>query len=229
MIKAILLDVDNTLVDFEGMKEKAIEASVRALLDTGLKMPFTEAYEKLTQAYWEEGIESNTWLSAFLSKYDKIDEIKIAAATNAYRKIKQAYLEPYPTVLPTLIKLIKKGIKLGIISDAPKLKVLKRVDNLKLLSFFDAIVTEANKPSKEGFEKALSLLIVAPQETIMIGDWPEKDLAGAKALGIKTCYARYGSKLRAVQNPDSDYTINSFSEIIDILEKENNQNETARV
>lgn len=223
MIKAILLDVDNTLVDFEGMKEKAVEAAVHAMIDTGLKMSFKEAYEKLTAIYWEEGIESNTWLSVFLSKYDIIDEIKIAAATNAYRRIKQAYLEPYPTVLPTLVKLIKNGIKLGIISDAPKLKVLKRIDNLKLLPFFDSIITEANKPSKEGFEKALKELNAKAEETLMIGDWPEKDLVGAKAVGIKTCYAEYGSKRQKKSDIDSDFKINSFAEVLSIIEKENGQ------
>ena len=91
MIKAVLLDVDNTLVDFFSMKEKAVEASVRAMIDAGLQMGFEDAYKKLWDIHWETGLDSNVWLGKFLERHDKPDDVKIAVATNAYRKVKAAF------------------------------------------------------------------------------------------------------------------------------------------
>ena len=54
----------------------------------------------------------------------------------------------------------------------------------------------------------------------MIGDWAERDMVGAKAVGMKTVFARYGDTFDTV-NPESDYDINSISELIDIVKKEN--------
>jgi len=45
-------------------------------------------------------------------------------------------------------------------------------------------------------------------------------MVGAKAVGMKTVFARYGDTFNTV-NPDSDYDINSISELIDIIKKEN--------
>ena len=38
MIKAILFDVDNTLIDFMKMKRKSCEAAVETMISAGLKM-----------------------------------------------------------------------------------------------------------------------------------------------------------------------------------------------
>src|SRR5210317_1566440 len=105
-IKAILFDVDNTLMDFRDMKIKAVKAVVHALKDNGLNMDYDEAFEKLMELYWEVGIESHVWIGEFLKKYDKVDDIKIAASINAYKKTKATYLKTYPRVHEVLIKLI---------------------------------------------------------------------------------------------------------------------------
>ncbi|MEZ4689906.1 MAG: hypothetical protein R3A12_06870 [Ignavibacteria bacterium] len=44
-------------------------------------------------------------------------------------------------------------------------------------------------------------------------------MVGAKAVGMKTVFARYGDTFDT-QNPESDYDINSITEPIDIVKKE---------
>ena len=53
------------------------------------------------------------------------------------------------------------------------------------------------------------------EEAVMIGDWPERDMAGAKAVGIRTIYARYGSYHDTPSG--ADWEIDDISELIDIL------------
>lgn len=57
MIKAIVFDLDNTLVDFMLMKRRAIEAAIPAMIDAGLKLPPEEIKLIIDEIYKEK--ESN--------------------------------------------------------------------------------------------------------------------------------------------------------------------------
>ena len=51
MIKAVIFDLDNTLVDFMTMKENALEAAVTAMIDAGLKLDSGTAKKELYAIY----------------------------------------------------------------------------------------------------------------------------------------------------------------------------------
>ena len=68
MIKAVIFDLDNTLVDFMAMKEAAVEAEVMAMNDAGLKIPKETAKEKIYCIYDQEGIEDQKVFDKFLTK-----------------------------------------------------------------------------------------------------------------------------------------------------------------
>ena len=114
-----------------------------------------------------------------------------------------------------------RGIKLGIVTDAPQLKAWMRLTELKLQDFFDVVVAfgevQETKPSKLPFLRALELLKEKPENVLMVGDMPHKDIVGAKAVGIKTCFARYGCTIRPMPKTDADYEINSIEEIVKII------------
>ena len=55
MIKAVRFDLDNTLMDFMTMKENAINAAVKAMIDAGLNMDPLKAHEELYAIYHEKG------------------------------------------------------------------------------------------------------------------------------------------------------------------------------
>lgn len=67
-IRAILFDLDNTLVDFIHMKQASCKAAAQAMVASGLRMPETEAYERLIKTYFSVGIESDNAFSEFLKK-----------------------------------------------------------------------------------------------------------------------------------------------------------------
>ena len=54
MIKAILFDLDNTLIDFLKMKRMAIEEAVEAMIDAGLKLDKKQAVELIYELYKEK-------------------------------------------------------------------------------------------------------------------------------------------------------------------------------
>ena len=57
MIKAVVFDLDNTLVDFMRMKRNAVEAAVKAMIDAGLDFPYDVIKTKIDEIYNEKGIE----------------------------------------------------------------------------------------------------------------------------------------------------------------------------
>ena len=46
MIKAVIFDLDNTLIDFMYMKNQAVNAAINGMIESGLKIPFNVAKKK---------------------------------------------------------------------------------------------------------------------------------------------------------------------------------------
>jgi len=224
LIKAVIFDLDNTLVDFVRMKENAVEAAAEAMIDAGLKMPKGEVKAKLYKIYEKEGIEYQKVFDQFLKEeLGEIDYKIHAAGIVAYRKAREAALVLYPHVNLTLMELAKRGLKLAVLSDAPRLQAWLRLCYLQLHHIFDFVLTFEDtgmrKPSPVPFRKVLSLLKVEPSEALMVGDWPERDMVGAKRVGIRTVFARYGDAF-GTKESGADYEIDDISEILQIIDAE---------
>ena len=56
----------------------------------------------------------------------------------------------------------------------------------------------------------------------MVGDWPERDVIGAKKIGMKTAFAKYGDVFNTSES-GADYDITDIKELIPIVELENNK------
>ncbi len=222
MIKAVIFDLDNTLVNFMAMKEAAIEAAVLAMIDAGLKMSKEDSKNEIYEIYEEEGIEDQRVFDKFLTKaLGTIDYRIHAAGIVGYRRAREAALVLYPHVNLALIELIKRGLKLAVVSDAPRLQAWLRLSQLNLHHLFDIVITfedtQKRKPAPEPFKKALEQLEVDAEEAIMVGDWAERDIVGAKLLGMKTVFARYGDRFNTKRSK-ADYDIDDVMQILDIVD-----------
>jgi len=99
MVKAVLFDLDNTLIDFLTFKKETAKAAAKAMVAHGLKMSETEAYGKIFSVYDEKGIEyQKTFfevlkpLNLDINEAEKIQQ----AAIIAYLKRKFEVLRTYP-------------------------------------------------------------------------------------------------------------------------------------
>lgn len=222
MITAVVFDLDNTLVDFMLMKRNAVKAGIGAMIDAGLSFTHSEIDTRINEIYKEQGIEYQRVFNALLeSLTGRIDPKILAAGIIAYRRAREATLVTYPHVHMTLFRLSRMGLKLGVVSDAPQLEAWLRLCYLNLHHIFDAVVTFEDtgerKPSPVPFQRIMELLAAKPEETLMVGDWEERDIKGARNVGMKTAFARYGDTFDTKET-SADYELNDISELIVIAE-----------
>ena len=227
MIKAIIFDLDNTLLDFMKMKQFAVKAAITAMNEAGLNINEDQAYKDIFKLYESKGWENQQVFDDFLiQNFGKVSNKILAAGIVSYRRAREATLLVYPNVNKTLIELIKMGIQLAVVSDAPSREAWMRLYYLNLHHVFDPVLTYddsgAHKPSPKPFEMALDILNVNSDEALMIGDWPDRDVVGASQIGMKTIFARYGDTFGTVES-GADWDVNDIYEVVNIVKDLNNE------
>lgn len=225
MIKAVVFDLDNTLVDFMAMKRQAVDAAIAAMIDAGIDLTFDQVKSHIDRIYNEQGIEYQRVFNQLLQEtLGQVDYKILSAGIIAYRRAREAALKPFPHTTATLTKLVKSNIKLAVVSDAPTLEAWLRLCFINYHHFFDTVITFEDtgerKPSPKPFLTALARLNVEPQHAIMVGDWAERDMVGAKNVGMKTAFAKYGDSF-GNQVVQADYTLENISDLITIISTEN--------
>jgi putative hydrolase of the HAD superfamily len=115
-----------------------------------------------------------------------------ALARRALGELRGRFAEPeawivFPDVGPALAALRAAGHRLAVVSNwDSRLPLL--LERLGLADAFDEIVVSAvervEKPDPRIFRRALERLGAEPSEALHVGDSPEHDLAGARAVGI---------------------------------------------
>ena len=224
-IRAIVFDLDNTLTDFMKMKEAAIHAAIEGMIDAGFRLPREQLRARVDAIYQEQGLEFQRVFDELLQReFGEVDPKILAAGIVGYRRARESALVLYPHAQLVLFELIKRGIRLGVVSDAPRLQVWMRLCSLGLQHVFDAVVTfddtGERKPAAAPFREVLRRLGVEPGESMMIGDWAERDVVGGKSLGMTTVFARYGDWFDT-QVSGADHDIDDLLELIGIVDELN--------
>jgi len=223
-IRAVLFDLDNTLVDFIGMKQASCKAAAQAMVLAGLQMEETEAYERLVTTYFSVGIESDRAFSEFLKNERQFDHKILAAAINAYLDAKTKWLKPYPNVKPVLETLERRGLFLSVVTDAPKTKAYQRLLNMGIESFFRFVVgfEDTDNLKSTGLPLLLALDMLRKEmpdlancQVLMVGDSVERDIVPAQKLGLQTALSRYGQIVYVDGTPD--YELEDITDLVEIL------------
>ena len=202
-----------------------MKAAITAMNEAGLNVDEEKAYQDIIDLYVDKGWENQQVFDDYLNQtVGEVSNKILAAGIVAYRRAREATLLVYPNVNKTLIELIKMGIKLAVVSDAPSREAWMRLYYLNLHHLFDPVLTYddtgVRKPSPKPFQMALDYLKVKPEEALMVGDWPERDVVGAKQIGMKTIFARYGDTFGTIDS-GADWEINDIYEVVAIIKELN--------
>ena len=128
-------------------------------------------------------------------------------------------VEPMPGVIETMPVLYNKHkcIVVSNAKDSNSELMQKAFERIELDIYFHEFITSkelgATKPNPAFFQGVLSSFNLNLSETAMIGNDYEKDITGAKNVGLKTIFIT----TEQGEFPNADYVIPSFGNIIDIL------------
>jgi HAD superfamily hydrolase (TIGR02253 family) len=224
-IKAVLFDLDNTLIDFLKMKHVCCSEAVNSMISAGLPMTKSKAMKLLFEMYEEYGMEYQPIFQEFLKRtMGKVDYGILASGIVAYRRVRSGILEPYPGVEAMLLRLKMEGYHLGIVTDAPRMKAWMRLAAMDVIRYFDFVLTKDDvkgkvKPSRLPFSTAVKKLGISPEEILFVGDSIRRDIAGANQAGMHSCLARYGEKKRHRGSAKPEFSIRNPLEIFKVLER----------
>jgi putative hydrolase of the HAD superfamily len=187
---AVIFDLDNTLYDYSFCHKKSLEEVSKYL---NLEFEYFETcYKKVTNQFKVEvgNVASShnrfiyfKWLKESLKLDYSVTEIN-----NLYWNTYISNMNLFDGVIEFLEFLKSLKIKMAILTDFQTEYQYRKLEKLGILNYFDLIVTSEEmgieKPSMKGFQYCLSKLNESPENVIMIGDSYEKDILGAKNLGI---------------------------------------------
>ena len=229
-IKYLFFDWDNTVWDFSANSKLAmIESYEKYHLEKhfGPIENFLPEYYIVNDGLWadyrnlkitkEELIRTRfnqTFKNLGLDDFElsmKVNEAYLDATT--YKK------ELVPGAEEMLKTLKSRGYKLYVITNG-FLEVQKRkMRNSGIEQLFDmSIISDeagALKPSRQFFDYAFEKTGAVPSETLVIGDDPEADIAGAVEYGLKCIF--FNRKHKPCDFP-IDAEVSELKEITDLLE-----------
>lgn len=210
MLKVVLFDLDDTLIDWGDFDEdwgalefrhlKSVHSYITEHIQPiGTVKDFAKEYMRRTGRAWGEA--GTTLIAPHVGKvlmdtarFFGIPEHKLdqQALLKAYDWRKIAHTSVFPDVISNLQRLQKAKLKLGLITNAYQPMWMRDVEMEQhgLLEFFpDCRFSAADvgklKPHPSIFNKALTCLDVKPDEAVFIGDNPRADIAGSQAAGMR--------------------------------------------
>ena len=238
MIRAVLFDLDDTLVGFRPTTPRALfEAGARRvyayLTARGCSLPAFDPFLRRLRAIARR-IEWRTWLTGGEPDERRLlrrichdyglqrDEISLSRLGSLWYEPVIDSVEPLsPDVLSTLHALRDGDVKLALVVNTrhhgPAIDC--HLAALGLLDFFPvrAYSTEhgTRKPHVHLYEWALARLGVPASQALFVGDDPRTDLFGARRAGLRTCL-RTGAPQRC--RAQADYVIERIGELLEIFE-----------
>lgn len=219
MYKIVLIDLDDTLLDFSKSEE---ESFIKSFKDRNIdyKSSYLELYREINSKLWimyEQGkVEKKEIVEKRFElledeigvKLKDFNDLYLLNLSNTANPLKNAYLT---------IKEISKKVIVIIATNGIQYVQEKRVINSKMNPFIYKVVsselTEYPKPDIRFFEKCLEGLDYNKKEVLMVGNSLTSDIQGGINFQIDTCfYNPDGYKTKK----DITYIINDLKELIDI-------------
>lgn len=219
MFSAVLFDLDNTLFDTRTMAYNARVNALNAMVEAGLDVEVEEGLKKLLSIVKKMGSNFDNHFDILLKSYGMDpDPHVVAAGVVAYHETKKAYLVPYSDTVPTLLKLKKAGVKIGVVSNGRPVKQWEKIIRLGLQHFFDVVVIrdKDGKPNPEPLLEAAAQLGVEPGECLMVGDKSGVDVAGAKAACMKSVLLL--KKYAQEEGPKPDFEVGKIRDILGLID-----------
>ena len=226
-LKAIFLDIDNTLFATTKFASQARVNGLKAMIQHGLKGDLDDLNNQLAEIVKEFGSNDSGHYKKLLKRLpagslsNHNPAILEAAGIVGYSQTKFRHYTPHEDVQEVLKTLAATDLTLGVLTNGRTLKQAEKLVRLGILPYLNPeaifISEQAGiaKPSHRIFNMILEKFNFKAEEVMMVGDNPEMDILPAQQLGwisVQNC-----RNIDASRKVDTDYHINNFWDLLEII------------
>ena len=235
--KAILFDLDDTLISFEGVSDEAWEKCCTEFTRKhALNLSTGELLKKLSEIrkwYWscperhktgrENLVEARREIVKLaLEAFDITGSQRANELADNFTAYKDSLVCLFPNTIETLTKLRTKGYRLGLITNGSSKGQRAKLERFGLHSFFEIILIDQEvgfgKPDIRIYELGLKLLGLSVEDVWMVGDNLVWDIEPPKSMAIFTVWHDYKKAgLPANLSAVPDKQIKDISELLQDL------------
>jgi putative hydrolase of the HAD superfamily len=221
-VKALLLDLDDTLLDYSSRAETCWTESCAALAAPAGVDPLALdlALAEVRRWFWSDPERHRRERTDMVGAWTKIAALGLArlgaSGDGLARRIAEDFAARrcaaerlFPETLPTLEWLRDRGVPLGLVTNGDARMQRDKIARHDLRRFFGVMVIEGEfgcgKPDERVFRHALEALGVTPRGAWMVGDRLDWDVEGAQRVGLGGVWidrARAGLPSDACCRPD---------------------------
>jgi phosphoglycolate phosphatase len=220
LVKAVMIDLDGTLLDTAGDLAAAANMMLRELGRTELTL-------ETIQSYIGKGIQKLVKRSLTGSLDDEPDAELFDRAMPIYERDYAKTLcintRPYPGVIEGLNALREAGFRLACITNKAEAFTLPLLRATGLLDYFDIVLSGDSLPKKKPdpmpLLHACKHFGILPHEMLLIGD-SLNDAEAARAAGCHVFCVPYGyNEGRDVRELDCDAIVASVYDATKLIQK----------
>ncbi|MEN9568124.1 MAG: hypothetical protein RLZZ69_3320 [Cyanobacteriota bacterium] len=227
--KAIIFDLDNTLLNFEICEYQAIIGGLKggeiSLDSYGVAEPrFLEIFEFYNSQYWKlrELFTPNQLIEK--SYQDTLTRFNIRPASISQLSQAYWYIFNHSKIMEPgageMLNILVRSYRLGVITNGLTSTQLSRMRAAAIDRYFEVIViSEAigfAKPSRQIFDYTLSRFDLKTTEVLYIGDSLKYDFEGAKQADVDFCY--YNRKKESLfEQVQPKFVVEELSDLLEIL------------
>ncbi len=222
-IRAVLLDMDDTLCDSEGLTPIRLQAVQEALADSVEPALLARVMEEALS--WDSVGVPGRFLNRMsrIAEQLELDEEGTQFMRSVYNGILMDNLRLYDGVEDTL-RWLRDRFSLGLVTNGPSDLQRGKIDVLEIGPYFKSIAiggeVGAYKPEPKIFEQCMTELDVTADECIYVGDRTEADVVGARNMGIVAIRIRKSYPFPMDDEPAPDYFLDSVNELPALMVRE---------
>ena len=200
--RAILFDMDNTILDLNGAMNyawgqvcEAVAASVEGLTPQALREALTEERrwyfgddDRHRRGRLEPDLMLEELCAGALARVGVHDDAPRAAMVDGFRALRVESVRAYPGALETLAELKVRGVMLALVTNGSTRVQRPKIRRMQLEQYFNHVQVEeefgAGKPEPGVYLHALTHLGVEPGDAWMVGDNLEWEVAAPQRQGM---------------------------------------------
>lgn len=224
-IRAITLDLDNTLWAIDPVIRQAEAALWRWLTDEYPRIPaefppdkLVEVRDAVMEEHWDRNHDFRFLRKKVLEKIAVESGYTAELVEPAFAVFDHArnQVDLYPDVMPALETLATDFVLVAVTNGNANL------ETIGIRHLFHDVIAAAEagfaKPARPIFDKAIARCGFRPTEILHVGDHPQSDVNGAREAGLRTAWINRNDEVWPDDLPEPDAVVTSIPELHELLE-----------